>query len=237
MTKNTIRWLIFYLLIASTNCYPKDNPTSSTAPITFRVSTFKNQNLKKQIRDIDIQTIQIKKSKLINAAAAKKITRSLQKFSWELYSEAKDWCPPPHDGPWGYEVKFNKIYYADNFLSVVFDNFIACYGNPDINKITKNYLISTGDEATPKMLLKKLTPSLFKSGIFQHENHIELSEDAVNILLNENKNMFPEDVKLDCERYLKKSFYAIWIQPGRVLLQPGFHHPLSICQKIFSIKF
>lgn len=229
--------LICVFSFTTTICHPKEKPPQKIKSIKFTIHKFNDPGLKKKIKDIHIETIKIKKSHLINSTAAKKITHSLQNLSWELYSEAKDWCPPPHDGPWEYDVKFYGVYYTEEILSVVFNNFIACYGNPTINKITKNCIISNGNEATPMNLAEKFSPSLFKSRVFENNNFIELSEDAVDFVLSENASILTDDIKEDCKEYLKKSSYSIWIEPGYLMLQPQFFHPLSICQKTFSIKF
>jgi len=220
--------------MASSICQSGNHIRPDAQPIKYNISKF---NSSKQIKEIRIQEIQIEKSDLISSHAAKKITESLEKLSEEIYAEAKDSCPPPHNGPWGYEVKLDGIYYAGKFLSVVFNTTAVCYGNPTIDKVSKNYFILNGDEITPIKLIEELTPPLFKNGVTQQNNYVELSDESVNTILNENKNIFPEDVKSECEEYLKNSLYSVWIQPGHLFLQPGFNHTLSICQKTFSIEF
>lgn len=236
MNKKIKPTLFLIALIAGNVCHSEDEIKSDTKSIKFNISKFNSPELKKQIKEIRIQKIQIEKSNLISSHTAKKITESLKKLSEEIYIEAKDSCPPPHNGPWGYDVRLGGIYHTEKFLSVLFNTTAVCYGNPTIDKVSKNYSILNGNEITPLKLIEELTPSLFKSGVTEQNNYIELSEESVNKLLDENKNIFPKDIKLACEEYLKNSFYSVWTQPGYLLLQPGFNHPLSICQKIFLIK-
>jgi hypothetical protein len=121
-------------------------------------------------------------------------------------------------------------------ISVVFKISSVCSGNIDIDKISKNYSASNGLELSAQYLLENFSPSLIDRGFSAENNDVKLDDEAVNILITENKNTISPDIASHCTEYFKRISYSIWIQPRGLILSPWFSHQESVCQNEYLFK-
>lgn len=204
--------------------------------ITVKISTYKHE-IKEQPKEIVIDDITITKSKTIPSTTAKNITKSLHETAKKNYSTALPSCNYQPNDLWDYDVKFKSAFHIDNYIIIVLNKFTSCAGNPTVNKISKIYSAFEGNEISADRLLETYFKSSIKKGKPTEEGRIYLTEDAIDILIAENNDKLPPDIRSFCHEYLKKMPYTIWIEPGHLILQPLFSQSKSECQNDYEIKF
>jgi hypothetical protein len=204
--------------------------------ITLKISTYKSKT-KTQQNEIVIDDVAIRKSKGITSSTAKRITKSLHETAQKNYLAALSSCNYQPNDLWDYEVKFKNAFHVNNYLSIISEKYTNCAGNPAANKISKTYSTFNGDEISADSLLGTYFNSPIKKGNATGEGRIYLTKEAVDTLIAENNEKLTPDVKSSCQKYLKKMPYTIWIEPGRLILQPLFSQLKSECQNDYSINF
>ncbi|WP_413458621.1 hypothetical protein [Herbaspirillum huttiense] len=80
--------------------------------LEFTRSLYRQTGSLKAVNRLYIEKIEIRTSRILAKAKARRINLALEHLYASLYSEATDCKDPDSTAPWGYEVLFDQVNYA-----------------------------------------------------------------------------------------------------------------------------
>jgi hypothetical protein len=229
-----IKIAVWYFLIGSNAaCAAVQN----TARIDYAISAYGGRAPGKIPKQISIEKVVLKPTSVVGAVQAEKISVALNAMAEEFYEEAAACKDPVLGNPWSYQVKLEQAHLIDGVLSIVFSSATVCYGNPGMEKISKNFNVDTGAAVKIGTLVQKYAPSLLDDGKVVKGDFLKLGADGVELLMAGNPKLINEQNKPQCQSYLREAAYRVWVGKSALILQPFFRQALSSCYGEYSIRF
>lgn len=204
--------------------------------LEFTRSLYRQTGSLNAVNRLYIEKIEIRSSRILAKAQARRINLALEHLYASLYSEAKDCKDPDSTAPWGYEVLFDQVNYAGDTLSVSLDVSGACSRQPYFAKEVANFSLRTGGALDPRQMLSRHAPVLLGAGARVKAGLLILGQEGVGILKKENKDVLDEQLMESCARFLATAGFRVWVRDGMLVLMPSFQYPYTECRREYFIR-
>ncbi|PFH12587.1 hypothetical protein BCF11_5073 [Collimonas sp. PA-H2] len=215
------------------SCFASD--ASST--VKYTVTNFKKTEKKNAVATILIEKVNVDWLKDDANSQKKNINKNLEAAAKKFETDARKCGSWAQGHPWGYELKFEKIYETKDYLSVVFARSTVCAGSPDIEKEVKNFSKNTGQEVSSVKLVSDLAPSIKDGVSVGVTGLIKLNDEASDRLIEDSQEVMKNNFDKKCSFFLKTTSYRVWAKDGDLVFFPEFVQPDSYCQKEYFVTF